>query len=100
MGCHDVTSCVLIDVVCLQNVIRQHSEALQQASQLILKKETLTGDELAGFMKQYPPTEPATSQVRLQCSTWLWCAHAVSNGVFGDHVDRYVCRSAKRGTNP
>lgn len=46
-------------------VLRQNSEALKHASDSILTKETLTGDELADFMTQYPPQQPAETNVSL-----------------------------------
>ena len=51
----------------LQTVLQRHGEALGQASRSILKKETLTGDELKEFLKQHPPTESAEDEVRLHC---------------------------------
>ena len=47
----------------LQTVLQRHGEALGQASRSILKKETLTGDELEELMRQHPPTGP---EVRLR----------------------------------
>lgn len=47
----------------LQAVLRQHSDALRQATLSILKTETLTGQELKDIMAQHPPQDPPHGQV-------------------------------------
>ena len=47
----------------LQAVLRQHSNALTQATLSILKTETLTGQELKDIMAQHPPQDPPHGQV-------------------------------------
>lgn len=47
----------------LQAVLRQHSDALRQATLSILKTETLTGQELKDIMAQHPPQDPPRGQV-------------------------------------
>ena len=44
-------------------MLRQHSDALTQATLSILKTETLTGQELKDIMAQHPPQDPPRSQV-------------------------------------
>ncbi|KAL3161042.1 hypothetical protein ABBQ38_009425 [Trebouxia sp. C0009 RCD-2024] len=43
-------------------VLRQHSDALRQATLSILKTETLTGQELKDIMAQHPPQDPPRGQ--------------------------------------
>lgn len=47
----------------LQAVLRQHSDALNQASLAILKSESLTGQELKDIMAQHPPQDPPPSDL-------------------------------------
>ena len=47
----------------LQAVLRQHSDALNQATQAILKSENLSGQEMIDILAQHPPQDPPHGQV-------------------------------------
>ena len=47
----------------MQAMLRQHSDALNQATETILKIESMTGQELKDIMAQHPPRDPPHNQV-------------------------------------
>ena len=41
-----------------QYILQSHCEALEEAVDVILEQETLSGDELLDIMERHPPTAP------------------------------------------